>query len=275
MNPRDARVSTMPSLAERFAARGVDWIIPQWPVPASVHAFVTTRNGGVSAGPRGSLDLGNASGGGATPEETGAIAENRRRVAAFLPAAPHWLEQVHGADVRIVRARDAADAPPPRADAAVTRDADVVLGVRIADCMPVFLAAVDGSVVGVAHAGWRGLAAGVVERTVTAMGIAPSKLAAWLGPAIGKRAFEVGVDVFEALTHDDEPARLAFAPSQPGKWLADLEALTRIRLAHTGVTSVHGGGYCTRSDGARFYSYRRDRVTGRMGAFIWRTALGP
>lgn len=275
MNVADTGVSTMPPLAKRFADQGIDWIVPQWPVPSSVQAFVTTRNGGVSVGLRASLDLGNASGRGATPEETAAMAENRRRVAAFLPAAPHWLEQVHGADVRIVHGRDAMDAPPPRADAAVTRDADVVLAVRVADCMPVLLAAVDGSVVGVAHAGWRGLVANVVERTVEAMDVAPSRLAAWLGPAIGKGAFEVGPDVYEAFTQDDEPARAAFAPLPSGKWLADLEALARIRLARAGVTSVHGGGPCTVSDRARFYSYRRDRVTGRMGAFIWRAAPRP
>ena len=300
MNVADTGMPTMQPLAVRFAARGIDWIVPQWPVPSCVQAFVTTRNGGVSHGPRASLNLGDASGRGATPEETAAIAENRRRVAAFLPAAPHWLEQVHGADVRIVHARDASDEPrphrveqmdggsvgsvhapdaddalPPRADAAVTRDADVVLAVRVADCMPVLLAAVDGSVVGVAHAGWRGLAAGVVERTVEAMDIAPSRLVAWLGPAIGKDAFEVGPDVFQAFTQDDEPARAAFAPLPSGKWLADLEALARIRLSRAGVTSVHGGGHCTVSDRARFYSYRRDRVTGRMGALIWRAGPRP
>jgi YfiH family protein len=265
----------VPPLAERFARRGIDWIVPRWPVPSSVQAFVTTRNGGVSHGPHASLDLGNASGSGATPEETAAMAENRRRVAAFLPAAPYWLEQVHGADVRIVHARDANAAPPPRADAAVTRAADLVLAVRVADCLPVLLAAVDASVVGVAHAGWRGLAAGVVERTVEAMDIAPSRLVAWLGPAIGKDAFEVGPDVFEAFTQDDPATRAAFAPQPSGKWLADLEALACIRLARAGVTSVHGGGDCTVSDPARFYSYRRDRVTGRMGAFIWRAAPRP
>ena len=275
MTVAETGVPTMPPLVDRFANRGIDWIVPQWPAPSSVQAFVTTRNGGVSQGLRASLDLGHATGHGATPEETVAIAENRRRVAAFLPAAPHWLEQVHGADVRIVHARDADDAPPPRADAAVTRDADVVLAVRVADCLPVLLAAVDGSVVGVAHAGWRGLAAGVVERTIEAMEIAPSRIVAWLGPAIGKDAFEVGRDVFEAFTPDDTSARAAFARLPSGKWLADLEALARIRLARSGVTSVHGGAHCTVSDPARFYSYRRDRVTGRMGAFIWRAAPRP
>lgn len=275
MNAREAGPSTTPPLAERFAARGIDWIVPQWPAPASVHAFVTTRNGGVSVGLRASLDLGNASGSGATPEEMAAIAENRRRAAAFLPAPPHWLEQVHGVDVSVLRAHDATNARPPRADAAVTREADVVLGVRVADCMPVFFAAVDGSVVGVAHAGWRGLAAGVLERTVSAMDIAPSNVVAWLGPAIGKAAFEVGSDVFEAFTREDAPARSAFAPLRSGKWLADLEALARMRLARAGVASAHGGGYCTLSETARFYSYRRDRVTGRMGAFIWRAAPRP
>jgi YfiH family protein len=275
VNAREERAPAHAPLTERFAACGIDWIVPQWPAPSSVHAFVTTRNGGVSTGPRASLDLGDAMGHGATAEETAAIAENRRRVGAFLPDAPHWLEQVHGADVRAVRARDATDAGPPRADAALTREPDVVLGVRIADCMPVFFADIGASVVAVAHAGWRGLAAGILENTVAAMRVTPSQVVAWLGPAIGKSAFEVGSDVFDAFTLHDEGARLAFEPLPSGKWLADLQALARMRLSRAGVASVHGEGDCTLADAARFYSYRRDRGTGRMGAFIWRAAPRP
>ena len=300
MNVADTGMPTMPPLAERFAARGIDWIVPQWPVPSCVQAFVTTRNGGVSHGPRASLNLGDASGRGATPEETAAIAENRRRVAAFLPAAPHWLEQVHGADVRIVHARDASDEPrphrveqmdggsvgsvhapdaddalPPRADAAVTRDADVVLAVRVADCMPVLLCDRRGSVIAAAHAGWRGLAAGVLENAVAAMGCDATDVIAWLGPAIGPEAFEVGADVRDAFVRDDGHAAAAFVDRAPGKWLADLEALARRQLERVGVRSIHGGGMCTYSDAGRFFSFRRDRTSGRMAAFVWRDESRP
>ncbi|HLX30019.1 MAG TPA: peptidoglycan editing factor PgeF [Casimicrobiaceae bacterium] len=233
----DARVAS--SLEQRIAGAGYDWIVPQWPTPPLVQAFVTTRNGG----------------------------DSPRRVEAFMPSQPAWLTQVHGANVASI---SGPTSHPQRADAAVTRDPNVVLAVRIADCMPVLFAARNGSVVAVAHAGWRGMAAGVLERTLDAMATKPADVVTWLGPAIGATAFEIGVDVYDAFTRGDDEARQAFAAKSPGKWLADLEALARMRLARVGVRSIHGGGMCTFTDPARFLSYRRDRQSGRMAAFIWR-----
>ena len=256
------------SLARRFADAGYDWIVPAWHAPSRVHAFVTTRNGGVSRGASASLDVGHASLDGMLADERGAVVENRRRVQAFLPSAPVWLSQVHGHDVAIMGANK--NAPPPRADAAVTRETNVVLAVRVADCMPVLFADRDASVVAAAHAGWRGLASGVLENTLSAMDCDPAEIVAWLGPAIGREAFEVGADVRDAFVGRDPGADSAFAAKSPGKWLCDLEALARMRLAQAGVRSVAGGGLCTYSDRTRFFSYRRDGATGRMAAFIWR-----
>jgi polyphenol oxidase len=255
-------------LAQRFAAANCDWIVPQWSASARVHAFATTRNGGTSTGPCASLDLGSASLAPVKPDAAAAIAVNRRRVQAFLPAPPVWLEQVHGAHVVSIGA--VPPPTPPRADAATTRATNVVLAVRIADCMPVLFAARDGSAIAVAHAGWRGLAAGILENTVDAMGGDPAGIVTWLGPAIGPTAFEIGADVRDAFLHDDPAARHAFVDASPGKWFADLEALARMRLARAGVRSIDGGGMCTLSDPARFFSFRRDGTSGRMAAFVWR-----
>lgn len=256
------------ALAHRFADTGHDWIVPMWDAPSRVQAFVTTRNGGVSRGASASLDVGHASISDTPADERGAVVENRRRVQAFLPSAPVWLLQVHGRDI----AKIGVDTPvtPPRADAAVTREANVVLAVRVADCMPVFFADRDGSVVAAAHAGWRGLAAGVLENTLSAMDCDPARIVAWLGPVIGREAFEVGADVRDAFVGRDPGGYGAFVANSPGKWLCDLEALAQMRLAQAGVRSVAGGGLCTYRDRARFFSYRRDGATGRMGAFIWR-----
>lgn len=242
--PGAAAQATRPDagLALRFAAAGLDWIVPAWPAPASVHAFVTTR------------------------KDTSAPGE-------FLPSPPRWLEQVHGAVAVAVTARatHGSTGRPSRADAAVTRDANVVLAVRAADCLPVLFSTQDGTVIGIAHAGWRGLAAGVLENTVAAMDCAPSAIVAWFGPAIGKAAFEVGADVRDAFVATDAGAGNAFTAGRPGKWFADLEQLARRRLASAGVRHASGGGMCTVSDPARFFSYRRDRSHGRMAAFVWRT----
>jgi hypothetical protein len=240
-----------------------DWIAPEWPVPPHVRAFVTTRGGGVSEGVYASLNLG---GGGAPPDAPAAIAENRRRLARALPQPPVWLQQVHGTEVVTV---DAARHDAPVADGAVTRARDVPLAVRIADCLPVFFADRAGTAVGVAHAGWRGLAAGVLERTLAALEREPADVVAWIGPGIGADAFEVGEDVHAAFTRDDPGAALHFRPDRPGKWRADLAALARRRLAARGVPLVLGGHVCTVRDSGRFFSYRRDGVTGRMAAVIW------
>jgi YfiH family protein len=256
----------MPPPAEAVPAQ---WLVPDWNVDARVRGFVTTRHGGVSQGPFASLNLGRGATG-VTRDDPQAVEENRRRVAAHLPGPARWLRQVHGAAV-LEADRVAADAhagAPPSADAAITRCANVPLVVLVADCLPVLLAARDGSVIGVAHAGWRGLAAGVVEATVRAMRCAGGDIEAWLGPCIGPRAFQVGDDVRDAfMTHDSTAAR-HFTP-RGGKWLADLPGLARDRLATAGVHAVHGGDWCTVEDRARFFSYRRDGATGRMGAFLW------
>ena len=254
-----------PSPATPYRDLPAQWLVPAWPVSSRVRAFVTTRAGGVSTGPFASLNLGRGTAPDAGDDPL-AVDENRRRVAAHLPAAPTWLRQVHGCAVaRVERPLAAA----PEADAAVTRAAGVPLVVLVADCLPVILAARDGTSVAIAHAGWRGLAAGVLEATVAAMDTDPASLRAWLGPCIGPRAFEVGDDVRDAFVQRDATWAAHFAPHRPGKWLADLPALARARLAVAGVSHVHGGQWCTVSEPDRFYSYRRDGVTGRFGAFVW------
>jgi YfiH family protein len=236
-------------------------IVPDWPVPNTVRALVTTRQGGASVGPYASLNLGTAVG-----DDPARVAENRSRLRQLLPAEPRWLRQVHGS--RVVRAETVAE--PVEADASVTVLPDVVCVVQMADCLPVLLASRDGGAVGAAHAGWRGLAAGVVERAVAALGRSPSELVAWLGPAIGPEAFEVGDDVRDVFLRHDPAAAGAFVAVREGKWLADLYALARMRLAACGVHDVHGGGRCTFREAARFFSHRRDGVTGRMAALVWR-----
>ncbi len=262
-----------PPLAARFAAEGLDWIVPEWAAPPTVHAFFTTRRGGVSGGAAASLDVGGAlpGGDGADPA---AIAENRRRVARFLPAAPVYAEQVHGVAVAAIDAASAvaARAVPPVADALLTRAADLPLAVRVADCLPVLFADCDGTVVAAAHAGWRGLAAGVLEATVAAMDAAPSRIVAWIGPAIGPGAFEVGPEVRAAFVDDDPSAIVHFAAQGGDRLLADLAGLARRRLARVGIDNVTGGGWCTVADASRFHSWRRDRSPGRMAAVIWREA---
>lgn len=255
-------------LATRLRAAGLDWIVPTWQAPGNVHAFVTTRNATTRAGRDGRFDVGISS---TSRDDESVIAENRALIETFLPASPIWLTQVHGSDV--VDA-DAVTRPWLHADASVTRDANVVLNVRVADCMPVLFASRDGAAVGLAHAGWRGLAQGVLERTLDAMRCDAHDIVAWLGPAIGPTAFEVGADVYDAFVGPDAQACEAFAPLRPGKWLTDLEALVRRRLAYAGVTAIAGGSMCTFRDPARHFSYRRDGSTGRMGAFLWREAPG-
>ncbi len=242
-------------------------ILPDWPAPPSVRALQTTRRGGVSQAPYDTLNLGDHVGD--APLD---VAYNRQLLAALLPAEPLWLNQVHG--VEVVDA-DAAGAVP-RADACIARRSGPVCAVMTADCLPVLLCDERGTVVGAAHAGWRGLCAGVIERTVAAMGVPPRGLMAWLGPAIGPGAFEVGGEVRDAFIAADPQAQQAFValPGSGGKHLADIFLLARQRLAAAGVSRVHASGdgergLCTHSDATRFYSYRRDGATGRMGTFIW------
>jgi YfiH family protein len=234
---------------------------PEWAAPAGVRAAMTTRRGGVSQAPYASFNLAQHVG-----DDPAAVAENRRRLRAALalPAEPAWLEQVHGARVAILPSQ--AEDP---ADGAVTFGHGAVCAVLVADCLPVFLASRGGDRVGLAHAGWRGLAAGVVEATIAALDCDPATLVAWLGPCIGPDAFEVGGEVRDAFLAGDPAAASAFRAGRGDRWLADLPALARRRLAKAGVADVSGGGLCTHSDRARFYSYRRDGATGRMAALAW------
>jgi YfiH family protein len=243
-----------------------------------VQGFVTTRSGGTQAAQgcaaASAIDLGPAHPERVDAAARAAILASRRFVAAFLPSPPVWLEQVHGRDVAVIdeRTLDASRATPPVADAVVTRMPGVPLSIRVADCLPVLFADATGSVVGAAHAGWRGLAAGVLEATVVAMDVPAEAIAAWIGPGIGPRAFEVRDDVRDAFVVHDRGSAAHFVPHSEGTWLADLPALARRRLASIGVARVGGGGLCTYADAARFHSFRRDRTAGRLGAFVWRQA---
>lgn len=241
-------------------ARPEDWIVPDWPVPRRVRALITTRNGGVSSGPYASMNLGLR-----VDDDASSVAANRRALRQFLPAEPSWLNQVHGTKVV-----DAADiSTPVEADASIAASPGCVSAIMVADCLPVLFAHRSGSAVAAAHAGWRGLAAGVIENTVRALDTDPKDLLAYLGPAIGPAAFEVGAEVRNAFIAVDPAAASAFRACKPDKWLADLFELARQRLASAGVTRVYGGGHCTYSDPARFFSHRRDKVSGRMAALIW------
>jgi len=248
------------------------WIVPGWPAPRRVHGFVTTRAGGVSTGEYASLNLGRSSG-----DDPERVARNRALVREHLPAEPTWLVQVHGTNVvRAASFRIQSDRTgeyqiprPPQADECFADAPGQVCAVLTADCMPVFFCDHAGTRVAVAHAGWRGMSAGVLENTVRAMGVDPAHVMAWLGPAIGPDAFEVGPEVREAFLAGDPGADAAFRPGKPGKYMADLYELARRRLRATGVTELHGGGFCTYTDAARFFSYRRSAQSGRMGAFIW------
>ncbi len=252
-------------------------LTPDWPAPPGVRAFVTLRgHRGASAGPWGQVG-GGAGGlnlGAHCGDDPKAVVANRQRLRSWLPAEPAWLDQVHGTDVVDLDAIEVDAGTPLRADAAVTRRRGRPLVVMTADCLPVLFCDRAGSVIGIAHAGWRGLAAGVLERTLDVMRCkAPvsSEWFAWLGPAIGPACFEVGPDVFDVFVGRDPAARSAFRPAlQPGKWLADLPMLARMRLRRAGVDSVHGGDLCTVSDPQRFYSFRRDGVTGRCATLVWR-----
>jgi purine-nucleoside/S-methyl-5'-thioadenosine phosphorylase / adenosine deaminase len=239
------------------------WIVPDWPVAARVRALATTRAGGVSRGAYAGLNLATRVG-----DDPRAVENNRAVLRGQLPSDPVWLEQVHGTDV--VEAERAALQPSPvRADGAVARGRRYICAVLTADCLPVLLASRAGDVVGIAHAGWRGLASGVIEATLARMAAPPAEMVAWLGPGISQAAYEVGEDVYAAFAGRDAGARDAFRPAAPGKYQADLYALARRRLGAAGVAAVYGGGYCTYGESERFYSYRRDRTTGRMATLVW------
>lgn len=235
-------------------------LIPDWPAPANVKALQTTRHGGISATPYDTLNLGLHVG-----DDPVRVNRNRQSLAPLMPSEPVWLEQVHGVEVAN------ADLAACRvvADASVAKQRGSVCVVMTADCLPVLLCDEDGMVVGATHAGWKGLAAGVIEATVKAMDVAPHKLLAWLGPAIGPAAFEVGGEVRTAFIAHDANADAAFKPHGAEKYLADIYLLARQRLNALGITRVYGGDRCTYTQKDQFFSYRRDGVTGRMVTFIW------
>lgn len=250
----------------------LDLIEPDWPAPGGVRALSTTRLGGTSLAPWSSLNLGDHVG-----DDPLAVQSNRRRLRQLLPDEPRWLRQVHG-----VRCVDAAKIEvDATADAAFTRQRGVVCAVMTADCLPVLLCDENASVVGIAHAGWRGLAGGVIEAIVAAMDVQGERLMAWLGPAIGPSAFEVGDEVRAAFIAVDGAASEAFVPATGGKWLCNIYLLARQRLARLGIRRVtgarsaipgrqsQGAVSCTVSEPQRFFSYRRDGVTGRMASLIW------
>jgi YfiH family protein len=225
-----------------------------------VKALQTTRPGGMSAAPYDSFNLGSHVG-----DAPLTVARNRMLLNQLLPSEPVWLEQVHG--IAVANA-DLADCRI-QADACVAHQRAAVCVVLTADCLPILLCDQQGSVVGVTHAGWKGLLAGVIEATVKAMAVEPKNVIAWLGPAISQPAFEVGAEVRDAFCTAQPQAATAFTAAAPGKYLADIYALARLRLHTVGITGIYGGNFCTHTDKERFFSYRRDGVTGRMGTFIW------
>lgn len=240
----------------------IGFLAADWSAPAHIRAGTTLRSGGVSAAPFDSFNLGDRAG-----DDPAVVVENRRRLRAHLalPSDPAWLYQVHGAGVA-----DADRAINSAADASVATRGDAVCAVLTADCLPVLFCDQDGTCWGAAHAGWRGLAGGVLEATIAALPAAPNRLMAWFGPSIGAHNFEVGEDVRAAFCDAAPDDASAFTTgATPGKYLADIYALARARLARAGVDAVYGGGLCTIDDPARFYSYRRAPETGRMASLVW------
>jgi len=255
-----------PVAASDAAAVRASVLPADWPAPPGVHALATLRGpAGASMPPFDRFDFGLRNG-----DDLDAVRANRELLerGLALPSPPCWLRQVHGTRVVV----DPDPATEPEADAAVSRVPGKVLAILTADCLPVVFASTDGSVVAAAHAGWRGLAAGVLEATVMAMDVAPDALLAWLGPAAGPDAYEVGAEVRDAFVARDVKAATAFVPTRPGHWRVDLYRLARQRLALAGLSpqAVHGGGLCTISDPGRFFSHRRDQRTGRMATLAWR-----
>lgn len=237
-----------------------EWIIPDWPAPQRVQACSTTRHGGVSVAPWDSLNFGAHVG-----DSESHVMQNRQRLTDdVLPAMPQWLNQVHGQDV----ARLPANESVPNADAAITRESGVVCAVMTADCLPVLFCSDDGQEVAAAHAGWRGLCNGVLEKTLAQFHCPAHHIHAWLGPAIGPQAFEVGAEVRTAFMAQDAQADAAFRPVGD-KYFADIWQLARQRLEAAGVRSISGSPRCTYTESANFFSFRRDGITGRMATLIW------
>jgi hypothetical protein len=241
-----------------------DWIVPDWPAPRKVRTLFTTRNGGTSIGPYASLNLGDHVG-----DNPLNVEKNRRLLRHILPGEPMWLKQVHG--TAAVDVDNDSCMAPCIGDGAFSRRAGNVCVVLVADCLPILLCDQAGTMVAAIHAGWRGMAEGVIERTLSETGVESTRVMAWLGPAIGPNHFEVGDEVRRAFMKDDAKATSAFFPHphNSAKWFADLFLLARQRLAKAGVDQIYGGGQCTFNDPTRFFSYRRDGITGRMAGLIW------
>lgn len=235
-------------------------LVPDWPAPANVGALQTLRRGGCSGVPWDSFNLGDHVG-----DEPQSVLANRQQLTRVVPAEPAWLRQVHG-NLAVNAAECIKNA---EADAVFARASGLLCAVMTADCLPVLFCDRAGSVVAAAHAGWRGLLAGVLENTLLAMQTPPDQVIAWLGPAIGPDNFEVGDDVYQAFVGQDSRSAQFFLRRSAGKWLADLYGLARFRLGLVGVSAIFGGGFCTFADHERFFSFRRDGVTGRMASLIW------
>ncbi len=241
--------------------RHTDLLLPEWPVPAHVRAITTTRHGGVSVAPWYSLNLAER-----VADDMRNVQRNRQILSTFLdfPHEPVWLQQVHGSNVAVADAY--ADQP---CDAGVTRQEKIPCAVLTADCLPVLLTDCPGTVVAAAHAGWRSLAAGVLENTINSMSVPASAVLAWMGPAIGPKNFMVGKDVYQTFTDFSAEADKAFTAIDGSYWLCDIYRLARQRLNAIGVTRIYGGGRCTYEEQDSFYSFRRDGITGRMASLIW------
>ena len=237
----------------------VDFIIPDWPSPANVKAIQTTRLGGYSVAPHGSLNLGLH-----VQDDGLAVAKNRKLLSDYLPSEPVWLNQVHG--VEVIDATKSLCVQD--ADASFSKNKNVVCVTMTADCLPVLLCNQQGTAVASIHAGWRSLCDGVIEATIKMMGVEPEELMAWLGPAIGPDAFEVGSEVREAFIAQDAQADQAFK-AYGDKWLGDLYGIAKQRLNKQGLNKIYGGGECTYSNPSRYFSFRRDGLTGRMATMIW------
>jgi YfiH family protein len=239
-----------------------NWLIPDWPASKNIQAVTTTRQGGVSNTPFDRMNLGDH-----VNDDSRAVQQNRQRLkdTLHLSKSPIWLKQIHSA---LISNLD-DDSPLMDADAAVTTQKQQACVVMTADCLPVLFCDSSGSVVAAAHAGWRGLHASVLEKTVESMNAKPENIMAWLGPAIGPSAFEVGSEVRQAFMDVQAQAEKAFQEKSNGKWLADIYLLAKQRLNAIGVSQIYGGGECTYTDSERFYSYRREVKTGRMASLIW------
>ncbi len=241
------------------------FIAPEWPAPPNIRSMITTRKGGVSKNGFASFNIAQHVG-----DDVKAVTNNRAALREFLPDEPLWLQQIHGNEVIHANAKSSQNMV---GDAVITTIPNIVLAIQTADCLPVLLCNQSGSVIGACHAGWKGLCNGVIENTLQEMQCSPKDMIAYLGPAIGPNKFEVGADVRDAFISKHTIAASAFVQISNEKWLANIYSLAKMRLSFAGITDIYGGDFCTFSDKDRFYSYRREKVTGRMASLIWLTGV--